>query len=617
MPADPCLDLSLVLHADGRRTEFAGLLARGAKARRTQDGYRLAVTRRGRRLQLDVRRADGAPLDVARLEYHCWSTLGNYQQVIVPNSGRTYMDRQAAIYLRAGAYRVMAPDDGQPFLALIDQTGRVGLALGLVSWLRESSFTCREPKVAGRKGMVGGHDRLEFQIDAPSPGWTYGKVAALHEELFLGGGQPTWFHALREYAAAVRRVHRPRYPRRAGAWAPTWCSWTAFCSDGLSPERVLANARVARALGIGQIIIDDGWFGPGLDTDDAPLNIGDYHPDPAKFPDFPALVRAVQRLGVGVQLWQAPTCLAPAARDWARLAPLLMHHQGRPVAHPNGFYNLCPANPAARAHMLAETERMLREYGVDGFKVDLYNTLPDTPCDAPHAHDHDSMVAAVRTLERELWERTQAVRPGALLELKQNYGNVVSAQYGTCVRAGDAGYDTDTNLRRCCYLQAYAPVVHNDYLAVSVHEQPQQLAILLIKQMTGGVPTFSTDLEKMPARLRAVVRAWLAFYREHLAAFQGRRTPQGPALDVWEIRGRGGCIVSAVGHAAVVRVPARGPFLLLNATGNARLVLAAATPCRLAATVYDYRHRAVGRARLSLGDATVVAVPPGGYLAAE
>jgi hypothetical protein len=44
----------------------------------------------------------------------------------------------------------------------------------------------------------------------------------------------------------------------------------------------------------------------------------------------------------------------------------------------------------------------------------------------------------------------------------------------------------------------------------------------------------------------------LAFYREHLAAFQGQRAPQGPALDVWEIRGRGGCIISAVGHAAVV-----------------------------------------------------------------
>lgn len=610
-------DLALIVRADGRVLRFDALLS-DARRPRLSDGCRLAVRRDGARVRLTLRRADGGELDVESLEFEFATPLLNYGKIVLPDSGREFLFKDRAVFLRSAPSGVSAPNDGLPFLAFTDQTGRVSAAFGLLTHTRESRCYCLEPKLSARKAMLGGADTAIMRFRAPAEGWRYGRTRRLDETVFVSEGFPTWFHALRAYSDHFRRMHGVEYPLPAGAWEPTWCTWTAWCSDLMTPERIMDNARLARECGMGAVILDDGWFGPGLDTDDRPLNIGDYRPDPVKLPDLQGLVREIQTVGLKVLLWYAPTCLATTSETYGQMGRHVIHSGGKPVTAPNGFQNLCPCNPEVRRFVCAETARMLDEYGVDGFKVDLYNTLPVTPCDHAHEHDETSMIEGVRRLMREMWEVVLARKPEALLELKQNYANPIGAQYGTMVRAGDTAYDINTNLERCAYIQAYGAVVHNDYLACSTRESPRDLAIMLIKMLTAGVPTFSLDLPRQPPATLAVIRAWLTFYRERLRLWRLPREPQDPLLAVWRMGSGREAVVSVVGPATEVRVPGAPDWWLLNGTGRDGVYLrtdggdkaVTVTPC-------GPLLRPVGRRRLVLRDRLWLAVPPGGAVHVE
>ena len=64
---------------------------------------------------------------------------------------------------------------------------------------------------------------------------------------------------LEETAAAFRRLlmpHAPCYP--CGAWEPVYCTWHAAHAV-LSEELLEENARMARQLGFGTFIVDNGW----------------------------------------------------------------------------------------------------------------------------------------------------------------------------------------------------------------------------------------------------------------------------------------------------------------------------------------------------------------------
>ena len=576
-----------------------------------KDGYRLNA--RGReRVELSVRRADGREMDVDYLEVRFTVPLLNFSKVILPDCGREYLLKDKALFLRSQVSQVSARNDGHPFVVLVGQTGQVVYSYGLVSFLRESTCRCVDPQLSARMAMRGGHDVLTLSFRLPSEGWRYGKVRRIRETVYRKRGESTWFHALRRYTNLCKRFHKVRHPTTRRALDPTWCTWTAWCSDRLCDQTVLENARIARDLGIRSVILDDGWFGPGLDTDDRPLNIGDYYPDPTKLPDLKGLVRRLHELGSDVLLWYAPTCISPDSSTFEGLADHVMEWQSAKVLAPNGFYNLCPCNPEVRAHVRREIVRMLKDYDVDGFKVDLYNTLPATPCDADHDHDHGSVIEGMHQLMREIWRALRRVRPEGLMELKQNYGNVLAAQYGTMVRAGDTAYDADTNLLRCAYIQAYAPVTHNDYLACSVHDRPGDVATMMIKQITGGVPTFSLDLTKQPAENLAVIKAWLDFYRSHLRLLSGRRAPLNPRLDVWQMGSRRTCIVSALFAACEIPLPDCERIIILNATGRSELYLRTARRETVHATWRDYALRSVRKGPLGISDGMRIEIPSGG-----
>ena len=561
--------------------------------------------------RLRLHRVDGAPFDADRIKVTVTLPLLNFAHVVVPDCGRHYVNAAKALDIRAPLFQVTAPNAGYPFLAVADEGGNFLAAFGVVSPTGETEIRRILPRISRRRAMVGGDPLLGHEIL-----WSQhaGEAEEIRLDLYAQTRAPTWHHALREYTRAIREAEGIMLPVPRDARMPVWCTWTAFCSSEMTDRRVLANARIARDLGIGTVILDDGWFGAGLDDDEGELTLGDYHPAPNKFPDLRRHVGDLQALGLKVLLWHAPLCVAPASQSYRARRRFLIHDAAGEFMSVNGLAQLCPSSPEVRRYVADETARLMRETGVDGFKVDLFNCLPHGPCvSTEHDHDTPDAVEALEAVMAAQWSAMRGVRSDALCELKQDYGNVRLARYGTMVRAGDTAYDVDTNCRRCFHTGACVPCVHNDYFVTSDLASSQAVALAMVRMLAAGVPTFGNDLETMPAAHRLVVQRWLAFYRAHLDLFAAPREPQTNDMSCWQGGDAGTTWIAPLWQCREVRIPPAHRIFLLNGTTHPDCYLRLNQAVSGSVSRWSLPGEAAPpAATVTLIDGGRIAVPPGG-----
>ncbi|HEV7122702.1 MAG TPA: glycoside hydrolase family 36 protein [Rhodanobacter sp.] len=182
-----------------------------------------------------------------------------------------------------------------------------------------------------------------------------------------------WVRAVLNYPATVRI---PAYP------LVTNNSWgSAMAIDEAQARRMIDDAH---RLGFEMFHMDAGWF----------RAVGDWHPDPEKFPHgLAALADHAHQLGLKFGLWadwaQAGTSSAngaldiadPRVRDWLTTDP-------PPGWKPAGFKGVTIdlGVPAAQTWATAETDRIVRDYHVDMLEHDGYVVAQGCDrTDHPHA----------------------------------------------------------------------------------------------------------------------------------------------------------------------------------------------------------------------------------------
>src|SRR5262249_18386183 len=188
--------------------------------------------------------------------------------------------------------------------------------------------------------------------------------------------------ALTQYLAALRLDRRRvRYETAlhdvAGWWAaqpgytpadvpeaarrPVYSTWYN-CHQSVDASVLLDEVAVAKTLGFDTIIVDDGW--QTLDTHRGYAFTGDWEPE--RMPQMKAFVDGCHARGVKVMLWYA----VPFVGKNAKVAALFQDKSLRFEAD-LGAYVLDPRYPEVRRHLVDVYRRALREWGVDGFKLDF------------------------------------------------------------------------------------------------------------------------------------------------------------------------------------------------------------------------------------------------------
>ena len=564
---------------------------------------------------------------VGAVEYNLYSDMRNYHRPIVPDSGRWYVFQMQMVNFWRHATQSCINDVKTPLYIFTGPDQCMAMAFGVVGLNYETAFRILEPR--HNRALIAYMRRLSMQIRRGTELYPIPDSVALArpdgavtEHLYFrtaadAPGEP-WPMTLRDFAAHQKRLFALPDVTVRRALAPLWCSWTDWMSDDVTDEVVLRNVREGLKLGIRNYIIDDGWFGPGLDNDsDVELNIGDWEPHPGRFPDMPHLVRRIKQLGGLPMVWCAPHAVARAAKCFDRRADhLIVGDDGLPVVTPNGFCSLCFMDPQARRIMGDIAASFIQRWDFDGAKYDLFNCVPNVRCANPrHAHDVSSMIEGLELTLREMADRCRALKPDYVIELKQNYGTCFLARYGTMTRAGDTPYSLEANFLRALHVQAYSPFAANDYQTVTNADSPEDAACVVLKMMAVGIPTYSIDLDRLCEANKQVIARYNRWYNDNLDAFLAHRVLLDGEAGVLKLPRADDDLYFLVNHGGNLRLDRSA--VILNATYNRDLFVRPAEDCPATATLLDCLGRQVWRKRVALAGWTHLELLPGAMLGIE
>lgn len=400
----------------------------------------------------------------------------------------------------------------------------------------------------------------------------------------------------------------------ADAFEPLYSTWYNF-QQNVFADTIEAECAEAAKDGMKVIILDDGW-----QTDDTGRGYGftgDWEVSKRRFPDMAAHVARVHAMGMKYMVWFAVPFIGVHSKVHDRFLGKFLY------TRPDGTADvLDPRFPEVREYLVSVYGKALREWDIDGFKLDFIDSfrIERDPAEADGFAGRDirSVPEAVDRLLGEIRTRLLAIKPGLLFEFRQNYIGPTIRRYGNMLRATDCPADIFANRSRIANLRLTSGIssVHSDMLEWHPGETVETAAHQVLACLFATIQ-YSMALHRLPAEHRAMIRHWIRFTTEHREALlRGGFRPHGaasgyPILESWSDAER----ILAVYDPAVVCEPACDgrTLYLVNATGRASIpVRLAAEPRSVEAFDTCGASVPVPALRAGLQDA---AVPDSGYLA--
>ncbi len=556
---------------DGREFVFSDIPLRdGSYAR---DGAEVTLKNFGRYTDVSIS-VNGSRVKETS---HIISTeLRNFNSVIVPDSGREYMNMLQTINFWCRDFEARVNDFKTPLYIFNGQDNCASLCFGIIGRDYERIFHTREPHRVRALSLYARTLALEIKGLIPSE---YREDVFTESVYLLDEKEDTgipWIMALREFSEIRMEKEGIVLPYNEKSMYPVWCSWTDWDSKDVDEKVVLENVEAGVELGIPNYIIDDGWFGPGLDCDkETVLTLGDWEYDPNKYSDMKLLSDKIHKLGGRGIIWCAPHAVADGAKCRPkRMKYLMKDKNGKPIYTANGYNPLCPRCAEARQIMADNCVQLLRDYNTDGAKYDLYNNFPLVECEAlDHEHDTDSMMVGITKAMEQIWKAVTKLKPDYIVELKQNYGGVRLSSYGTMTRAGDTPYCPDGNFYRTAYIQAYSPYALNDYQSVTDNDSLLSSARMIIKMLSVGSPTYSMNLVTLTDDVKKLLKFLNLWYIENIVKRNRyKRTPLNADLSEWVIESDDENLYFAVNSARVLSVCPKS-FQALNGSAENSLLI--------------------------------------------
>lgn len=401
--------------------------------------------------------------------------------------------------------KTVSANQGFPFLALLQRGGENRFAFGLADQLSETQL----------QGHLSELTRC-YHFTVRKPGHGGVKVTGRYQEvLFVSRQRQPWPEVLGRYRAVVEATNaEPALPVSAGDFAPVFCSWTAIHHD-VSHEWVMRQAPLAAELGFGTWLTDDGWFiesGRFADYSRA----GDWEPCTSKFPDMREHVAAVQRLGLRYVLWVSPFMVGTESKAARAYRHLLI-----PGGERQRFDNLSPWEPETKEIVTELLVRLVRDYGLDGLKIDFIDSVRSQNGRPPGA-DGAGLGERLYRILAEAVDALRAIQPEVMIEFRNPYANLASRRYANLYRSSDVPLNFTLNRWQAVMLRLLTPdrAVHLDPALWHPDDTDENVAVHLINCLV-GVPMVSIELDRYPRSHVELIRHWIGFYNRHRQTFVG------------------------------------------------------------------------------------------------
>lgn len=362
------------------------------------------------------------------------------------------------------------------------------------------------------------------------------------------------------------------------AYEPLYSSWYQF-HQSVFDKDIEAECQLASQMGMKTIIVDDGWQTD--DTNRGYAYCGDWQVSTRRFPNMAQHVEKVHRMGMNYMLWYSVPFMGYKSQNYQRFkGKFLRNDDGM------GASVLDPRFPEVREYLIGVYEKALKEWHLDGFKLDFIDSFnfghEGDPAlkDNYAGRDIQSLPMAIDVLMKEVQKRLQAIKPDILLEFRQAYIGPAIRQYGNMFRAADCPGELQANRLRTINLRLTSgkTAVHADMLEWNNAETPESAARNILACMF-SVVQYSLMLRDIPNTHTQVIRHWMDFTKQHRETLlNGTLRPYHPeaCYPIVEAESASERIIGVYQDNTVVQTgKANKPVIVVNGALTSSLVIEA------------------------------------------
>ena len=290
---------------------------------------------------------------------------------------------------------------------------------------------------------------------------------------------------------------------------PMYSTWYSY-HQNLSRHELIAELKLAKQLGMETVIVDDGW--QTQDGQRGYVHCGDWEPE--RLSDMKGFVSDVHDVGMKCMLWFGVPFVGKYSKSWERFQGKFLDAYDE--KHP--WCVLDPRYPEVREYLTDIYEKAVKEWDIDGLKLDFINNMQLTEASsAPDNNmDYVSLEDAICALLAEIKERLTALKSDILIEFRQPYTGPVMRRYGNMLRVADCPQDAVKNRTGVVDLRllAHKTAVHSDMLMWNYDDTAESAALQIINVIF-SVPQVSVLIEKLCEEQRKMLEFYLRFWKEN------------------------------------------------------------------------------------------------------
>lgn len=385
-----------------------------------------------------------------------------------------------------------------------------------------------------------------------------------------------WSDAVTDASKWISSVQNipPLTPPQA-AYQPLYSSWYAFHQD-VHDKDIEEECKIAADLGMKVLIVDDGW--QTEDTNRGYAFCGDWEIAKSRFPDMKSHVAKVHQTGLKYMMWYAVPFIGVNSKNYSRFKNKYLSDSGL------GAAVLDPRFPDVRDFVASTYEKALKEWNLDGFKLDFIDSfhkdVKDDPVTTEGMGERDirEIPEAVDVMMTDVARRLRAIKPDILIEFRQAYMGPVIRKFGNMLRVGDCPGDKLRNRIGIAHLRLTSgnTAVHADMLEWNEGETPETAARPIIDCLFGTIQ-YSVMLRNMPPEHLGVIRNWIKFTVKHEttllhSAFRPHHPEAGyPVIEAESDDER--IIAVYLPDTVVTCGRIDKPVHIINGTGESRVIL--------------------------------------------
>lgn len=349
----------------------------------------------------------------------------------------------------------------------------------------------------------------------------------------------------------------------------TWYSYHQKVEEG----ELLKEAVLARKLGCGSILLDDGW--QTEDNNRGYAWCGDWKPAPSKFPDMAGFVQKAHEAGMKVIPWYSVPFIGERSENYSRFRDMVLDPEAD-----REWHVLDPRYPEVRGFLINTYVKALKDWDLDGFKLDFVDEFVVTAQGGRKEDDRRDFALvedAADRLMKDCMEQLKAIKPEVVLEFRQTYNGPLMRSFGNVFRAVDCPFDDLENHVRVTDLRLLAgnSAVHSDMLMWDMEDSAGSAALQIIRILF-SVPQISMRLDKLSGEHFQMLEYYCGLWKEYQDAFiNGSFCPQDPAGRYPVVTGISGKALACVYQSrALVEVGHMyEKMLFVNGSGSEDLLL--------------------------------------------